>query len=165
MLDRRFAHAPAEQDHLIVQPAGEIQQAVVDVLDLGADGVDLGDALPHLLHVHLARRLGLPADLKHLHLLLALAWHSLGLRLRRLMLQLLLHEVSRQRQHKVLLHLLLVARWAVLRLLLHLTWLPVSAIGETMLWVAALLTLVTGWDYLTAGLHHAAAPAPGALRK
>ena len=30
-----------------------------------------------------------------------------------------------------------------------------------MLWVAALLTLVTGWDYLTAGLRHAvAAPAP-----
>ena len=34
-------------------------------------------------------------------------------------------------------------------------WLPVSSIGETMLWAAAALTLVTGWDYLTAGLHHA----------
>ncbi|MGE0418796.1 MAG: CDP-diacylglycerol--glycerol-3-phosphate 3-phosphatidyltransferase [Acetobacteraceae bacterium] len=42
---------------------------------------------------------------------------------------------------------------------LHLQVLPVSFIGETMLWVAAALTLVTGWDYLTAGLHHASAPA------
>ena len=42
---------------------------------------------------------------------------------------------------------------------LHLSFLPVSAIGEAMLWVAALLTLVTGWDYLMAGLRHAAAPA------
>ena len=38
-------------------------------------------------------------------------------------------------------------------------FLPVSAIGETMLWIAAALTLITGWDYLTAGLRHAAAPA------
>ena len=38
--------------------------------------------------------------------------------------------------------------------LLHLSFLPVSLIGEAMLWVAAALTLVTGWDYLTAGLHH-----------
>ena len=42
--------------------------------------------------------------------------------------------------------------------LLHLTFLPVSIIGESMLWAAAALTLWTGWDYLTAGLHHAAAP-------
>jgi len=42
--------------------------------------------------------------------------------------------------------------------LLHLSFLPVSAIGETMLWIAAVLTLVTGWDYLMAGLRHAAAP-------
>jgi len=48
--------------------------------------------------------------------------------------------------------------------LLHLPWLPVRLIGECMLWVAALLTLVTGWDYLTAGLRHAAAP-PGAVRE
>ena len=40
----------------------------------------------------------------------------------------------------------------------HLGWLPVSIIGETMLWVAAALTLVTGWDYLTAGLRHAQSP-------
>jgi len=47
--------------------------------------------------------------------------------------------------------------------LLHLSFLPataVSTIGEGMLWLAALLTLVTGWDYLTAGLRHAAAPEP-----
>ena len=34
--------------------------------------------------------------------------------------------------------------------------LPVSFIGEIMLWVAAVLTLITGWDYLTAGWRHAA---------
>jgi cardiolipin synthase len=39
--------------------------------------------------------------------------------------------------------------------LIHLGWLPVHAIGEAMLWIAALLTLLTGWDYLTAGLRHA----------
>jgi cardiolipin synthase (CMP-forming) len=42
--------------------------------------------------------------------------------------------------------------------ILHLGFLPVSAIGEAMLWVAAILTLITGWDYLTAGLRHAATP-------
>ena len=42
---------------------------------------------------------------------------------------------------------------------LGLSWLPVSGIGEAMLWAAAILTLVTGWDYLRAGLHHASAPA------
>jgi cardiolipin synthase (CMP-forming) len=42
--------------------------------------------------------------------------------------------------------------------LLHLQFLPVSMIGESMLWVAAALTLITGWDYLTAGWRHAAAP-------
>ena len=40
---------------------------------------------------------------------------------------------------------------------LHLSWLPVSAIGEGMLWIAAVLTLVTGWDYLLAGFRHASA--------
>jgi len=38
---------------------------------------------------------------------------------------------------------------------LHLSILPVSLIGEVMLWTAAGLTLVTGWDYLQAGLRHA----------
>ncbi len=42
--------------------------------------------------------------------------------------------------------------------LLGLTLLPVSLIGETMLWIAAALTLTTGWDYLTAGWRHAATP-------
>jgi cardiolipin synthase len=41
---------------------------------------------------------------------------------------------------------------------LHLDFLPISLIGETMLWFAAALTLITGWDYLTAGWRHAAAP-------
>ncbi len=39
--------------------------------------------------------------------------------------------------------------------LLGIPWLPVSFIGEAMFWVAAVLTLVTGWDYLRAGLRHA----------
>ena len=43
--------------------------------------------------------------------------------------------------------------------LLHLDWLPVGFIGEAMLWIAALLTLVTGWDYVLAGLRHATGPA------
>ncbi len=38
---------------------------------------------------------------------------------------------------------------------LHLEALPVGAIGAAMLWAAAGLTLLTGWDYLTAGLRHA----------
>ncbi len=41
---------------------------------------------------------------------------------------------------------------------LGLGFLPVSAIGEAMLWVAAGLTLLTGWDYLTAGLRQARDP-------
>ncbi len=38
--------------------------------------------------------------------------------------------------------------------LLHLGFLPVSFIGEAMLWVAAALTLFTGWDYVVTGLRH-----------
>jgi len=50
--------------------------------------------------------------------------------------------------------------------LLHLWFLPVSGIGEAMLWVAAGLTLLTGWDYLTAGVRHATGPAqPGVTAK
>ncbi|MBO0710097.1 MAG: CDP-diacylglycerol--glycerol-3-phosphate 3-phosphatidyltransferase [Acetobacteraceae bacterium] len=45
--------------------------------------------------------------------------------------------------------------------MLHLGFLPVSPIGQIMLWVAAGLTLATGWDYLTAGLRHASAVSPG----
>ncbi len=33
-------------------------------------------------------------------------------------------------------------------------WLPVRAIGELGLWIAAGLTLVTGYDYLRAGMRH-----------
>lgn len=42
--------------------------------------------------------------------------------------------------------------------LLHLQFLPVAGIGEAMLWVAAGLTIWTGWDYLVAGLRHATVP-------
>ncbi len=48
--------------------------------------------------------------------------------------------------------------------LLHLQFLPVSIIGEAMLWVAAALTLWTGWDYLVAGLRHAMPPRADAPR-
>src|SRR3984893_4965250 len=37
-------------------------------------------------------------------------------------------------------------------------FLPVVPIGETLLWIAALLTLVTGYDYLQAGFRHMARP-------
>jgi len=33
-------------------------------------------------------------------------------------------------------------------------WLPVRSIGEGLLWIAAALTLVTGYDYLRTGLRH-----------
>ena len=42
--------------------------------------------------------------------------------------------------------------------LLHMPWLPAGMIGEILLWLAAGLTLLTGWDYLVAGLRHATAP-------
>jgi cardiolipin synthase (CMP-forming) len=35
---------------------------------------------------------------------------------------------------------------------------PVAGIGETLLWIAAVLTLVTGYDYLRAGLPHITRP-------
>jgi len=41
--------------------------------------------------------------------------------------------------------------------LLGLDWLPVSTVGGAMLWIAAVLTLITGWDYLMAGLRHVTA--------
>lgn len=47
--------------------------------------------------------------------------------------------------------------------LLHLQFLPVSLIGEAMLWIAAVLTLLTGWDYLRTGLRHAVPPANSAV--
>ena len=42
--------------------------------------------------------------------------------------------------------------------LLGLGILPVGVIGALMLWLAALLTLVTGWDYLVTGLRHVGPP-------
>jgi cardiolipin synthase (CMP-forming) len=39
-------------------------------------------------------------------------------------------------------------------------FLPVRTIGEFLLWLAALLTMVTGYDYLQAGLRHMARPRP-----
>jgi cardiolipin synthase len=44
--------------------------------------------------------------------------------------------------------------------LIALGWLPMAWIGGTLLWLAAGLTLVTGWDYLIAGLRHVSAPRP-----
>ena len=43
--------------------------------------------------------------------------------------------------------------------------LPVAWIGGAMLWVAAVLTLVTGWDYLLAGLRHAGASPAATLQR
>ncbi|MDE8346948.1 MAG: CDP-diacylglycerol--glycerol-3-phosphate 3-phosphatidyltransferase [Acidocella sp.] len=39
-------------------------------------------------------------------------------------------------------------------------FLPMAWIGGTLLWAAAVLTLVTGWDYLNAGLRHVTTPRP-----
>lgn len=39
-------------------------------------------------------------------------------------------------------------------------FLPMNALGALLLWTAALLTLITGWDYLNAGLRHATPPPP-----
>lgn len=44
--------------------------------------------------------------------------------------------------------------------LIGLGWLPMAWIGGTLLWLAAGLTLVTGWDYLNAGLRHVSPPRP-----
>ena len=49
--------------------------------------------------------------------------------------------------------------------LLGLSFLPVSTIGEVLLWLAAVLTLITGWDYLVAGVRHAGAPADAIRRR
>ncbi len=49
--------------------------------------------------------------------------------------------------------------------LLHLQFIPVSLIGESMLWIAVALTLLTGWDYLKASLRHATAPSGAIPRR
>lgn len=51
--------------------------------------------------------------------------------------------------------------------LIGVPWLPVGLFGEVLLWIAAILTLVTGWDYLRAALGYAMAeekPLPAAAR-
>ena len=35
-----------------------------------------------------------------------------------------------------------------------LPWLPAEIIGLVTLWIAAILTLITGYDYLRVGLKH-----------
>ena len=35
-------------------------------------------------------------------------------------------------------------------------WIPAAVGGEVLLWAAAALTVVTGYDYLKAGVHHMA---------
>src|SRR4051794_30518468 len=49
--------------------------------------------------------------------------------------------------------------------LLHLQFIPVSLIGETMLLIAVALTLLTRWDYLKASLRHATAPSGAIPRR
>ncbi|HKM65085.1 MAG TPA: CDP-diacylglycerol--glycerol-3-phosphate 3-phosphatidyltransferase [Acidisphaera sp.] len=44
--------------------------------------------------------------------------------------------------------------------LIGLGMLRISAIGEGLLWIAAGLTLVTGWDYLVAALRNVSGPVP-----
>ena len=39
-------------------------------------------------------------------------------------------------------------------LLLQMPWLHVAMTGACLLWIAAVLTLITGWDYLTTGLRY-----------
>ena len=46
--------------------------------------------------------------------------------------------------------------------LIGLGGLPMAWLGGALLWIAAALTLVTGWDYLNAGLRHVTAPRPTA---
>jgi cardiolipin synthase len=38
----------------------------------------------------------------------------------------------------------------------HVALIPITLFGEAMLWIAAGLTIITGWDYLVAGVRHAA---------
>ncbi|ATU72473.1 CDP-diacylglycerol--glycerol-3-phosphate 3-phosphatidyltransferase [Gluconacetobacter sp. SXCC-1] len=48
--------------------------------------------------------------------------------------------------------------------LLHIGWLPVNALGAIMMWIAAVLTLITGWDYLSTGLRHVSGAGAGATK-
>ena len=61
-----------------------------------------------------------------------------------------------------------LAKWKTMIQMMAIGWLivgdagwhvvPVVWIGETLLWLAAILTMVTGYDYLRAGLSHIARP-------
>ena len=61
-----------------------------------------------------------------------------------------------------------LAKWKTFIQMMAIGWLivgdagwhaiPVMTIGATLLWLAAILTIVTGYDYLRAGLAHIAAP-------
>jgi len=61
-----------------------------------------------------------------------------------------------------------LAKWKTMIQMMAIGWLivgtagwhmiPVVAVGETLLWLAALLTIVTGYDYLRASLSHIAGP-------
>jgi cardiolipin synthase len=61
-----------------------------------------------------------------------------------------------------------LAKWKTFIQMMAIGWLIVGdsgwqalrvvAVGETLLWLAAILTIVTGYDYLRAGLSHIAAP-------
>ncbi|MDE1148572.1 MAG: CDP-diacylglycerol--glycerol-3-phosphate 3-phosphatidyltransferase [Azospirillaceae bacterium] len=63
-----------------------------------------------------------------------------------------------------------LAKWKTTIQLMAIGWLIVGdhgpdalhvrPVGETLLWLAAALTLITGWDYLRAGLRHMLTP-PG----
>jgi cardiolipin synthase len=44
--------------------------------------------------------------------------------------------------------------------IIGLGWLPMAWLGGTLLWAAAALTLITGWDYWLAGIRHVTAPKP-----
>ena len=61
-----------------------------------------------------------------------------------------------------------LAKWKTMIQMMAIGWLivgtagwhmiPVVAVGEMLLWLAALLTIVTGYDYLRASLSHIAGP-------
>lgn len=36
--------------------------------------------------------------------------------------------------------------------LLNINWFPVNVIGSILLWIAAILTMITGWDYIHTGI-------------
>ncbi|MBV1831250.1 CDP-diacylglycerol--glycerol-3-phosphate 3-phosphatidyltransferase [Komagataeibacter sp. AV436] len=48
--------------------------------------------------------------------------------------------------------------------LLHIGWLPVNVLGAIMMWIAAALTLITGWDYVSTGLRHVGRGTSGATK-